>query len=425
MPIAMATALLGLASETQAFEYGPFSLTGFVKAYASRVSNHCERCQRDPDAARQFIWADDIVFGKEFGSKTQRGIQVQPTLAANFDLPQGFKFSAAFAQRWRDGDPDLPGVVYERSATLKHEYYGSLVIGNFVSRGWNRPDSPYASDVGQTVFSDSGAAYGILTHALRYTSRELYVMDGNLVLEGTYAQGDTRWKRNKPEFFELWALWGQGPWVIEAVAQSGKNSAPAAFAKTAFKGLTYFPDRDDALLNGNSQGIFMLLTKYQIGSEYEVSAGLRVNRWSGAYAVALTQGAQAEWNNPFNVNWGAVDAKGVANPGYSARSTDLMLGLRKYINREWQAYAGVTYLGEASTANPRERGQSNTALFGSLGARYDFGNGLTASAALNAVHYGRKGLAPLSMPAHDAFSNIDSRVARKGHWVSFEANYKF
>jgi hypothetical protein len=29
------------------------------------------------------------------------------------------------------------------------------------------------------------------------------------------------------------------------------------------------------------------------------------------------------------------------------------------------------------------------------------------------------------MPAHDAFSNIDSRIAKMGNWVSVEANYKF
>ena len=425
MPVALGAMLLGAAPAARAFEYGPLSLTGFVKVVGAQISNYCERCQREPDAGRHFIWADDIVFGKEFGGEFKRSIQVQPTLAANFDLPQGFKFNAAFSQRWRDGEPDLPGVVYERSASLKHEYYGTVQLGNFLSRGWNRPDFPYASDVGQTVFSDSGAAYGILVDALRYTSRELYVMDGNLVLEGSYAQGDTRFKRNKPRFFEIWALWGSGPLVVEAVAQSGKNSAPAAFAKAAFKGLTYAPLRDDPQLNGNSQGIFMLLAKYQIGTSYEVSGGLRRNRWSGAYAVQLTQGARAEWNNPFNVNWGGFDANGVANPGYAARSTDLMLGLRKYVSREWQAYAGLTYLGKASTANPRERGQSNSAVFGSIGAHYDFFNGLTVSAALNAVHYGRKGLAPLSMPAHDAFSNIDSRIAKKGNWVSVEANYKF
>jgi hypothetical protein len=346
-------------------------------------------------------------------------------LGVKFELPKGFTISGAYSQRYRDGKPDLPGVFYERSATLKHEYYGAVQLGNFLSRGWNRPDFPYASDLGQTVFSDAGAAYGILTKAVRYTSRELFVADGNLVLEATYDQGDTQFKRNKPQLVELWALWASGPLVVEAVVQSSKNGAPAAFAKAGFTGLTPFPDRDDQKLGGSSQGIFMLLTKYQIGTAYELSGGLRFNRWSGAYAVQLTPGAQAQWNNAFNVDWGGFDANGVANPGYSARSMDLMLGLRKYISPKLVAYSGLTYLGRATTANPSERGQSNTALFASLGARYAIVSGLTVSGSLNAVAYGHKGPAPLSMPAHNSFSNVDSRVANRGNWVSVEANYQF
>ena len=230
---------------------------------------------------------------------------------------------------------------------------------------------------------------------------------------------------NKPRLFEVWALWARGPLVVEAIAQSARNGPPAAFAKAPFTGLTPFPERDDKLLGGSGQGMFMLLTKYQIGTAYEVSGGLRFNRWSGAYAVQTTQGALAQWNNPFNVDWNGVDANGVPNPGYSARSIDLMLGLRKYINPKLVGYTGLTYLGKASTDNPSERGQSNSALFASVGARYDLGGGLTVSGSFNAVAYGHKGMAPLSMPAHDAFSTVDSRIAKVGNWVSIEANYQF
>jgi hypothetical protein len=425
LPVALCVATLGAAPAAQAFEWGPFSLTGFAKVSVSHVSNGCEGCQRDPEANRHFIWADDIVFGRKYGGLTSDSIQFQPTLGAKFDLPKGFKFSAAYSQRLRDGKRDLPGVVYERSATLTHEYYGTVVIGNFVSRAWNRADFPYASDVGQTAFSDSGAAYGILTHAVRYTSRELFVAEGNLVLEFTYDQGDTDFKRNKPELYELWALWGRGPLVVEAVVQSSRNGAAGAFAKAGFTGLTPFAGRDDSQLGGNSQGIFMLLAKYQIGTAYELSGGVRVNRWSGAYAVPLTTGPLAQWNNPFNVDWGGVDANGKPNPGYSARSTDFMLGVRKYVNPKLVAYSGLTFLGRASTANPSERGQSNTATFASVGANYNLGQGLSVSGSLNAVWYRKKGLAPLSMPAHNAFSNVDSRVANRGNWVSLEANYRF
>ena len=53
------------------------------------------------------------------------------------------------------------------------------------------------------------------------------------------------------------------------------------------------------------------------------------------------------------------------------------------------------------------------------------GSGLKLTGSLNGVSYSRKGQAPLSMPAHNAFSNVDSRIARRGNWLSVEANYQF
>jgi hypothetical protein len=416
---------LGAASASPAVDFGPFSLNGWVKAGASVVSDYCDQCQRDPLASRQFVWADDLVYGKKYGTDLTHSWQFQPTLTARFNLPRGFRLSGEWSQRFRDGDLDLPGTIYNRSATLKHEDYGALQVGNFLTRGWNRADYPYASDPGQTAFSDAGAAYGINTRAIRYTSRELDFLEGTLVLETTYDRGDRSFQRNKPSFQEYWALWAKGPLVVEGVVQVTRNGPAANFAKAPFTGLTPFGSRDDKQLGGNAQSMVLLLAKYQIGTAYELSGGVRFNRWSGAYAVPVTTGVLAQWNNPFNVDWGGVDANGVPNPGYAARSTDFMLGARKYIDRQWVGYAGATYLGKGRTANPSDRGQNNTALFASLGAKYRHDDNLSFSGSVNAVFYGRKGFAPISMPAHSAFSNIDSRVAKRGNWVTFEANYDF
>jgi hypothetical protein len=416
---------LAAAASSHAIDFGPFSLTGWVKAGVAVASDVCEKCQRDPEASRQFIWADDLVYGKKFGSELSHSWQFQPTLSVKFDLPRGFKLSGEISQRFRDGDLDLPGALYSRNVALKHEDYGTLQVGKFVTRGWNRADFPYASDVGQTAFSDSGAAYGINTNAIRYTTRELDVFEGNLVLEATYDRGDWSFKRNKPSFVEVWALYGKGPLLVEGVVQVTKNGSAGAFAKAPFTGLTPFGGRDDDQLGGNAQAMVLLLAKYQIGTAYELSGGIRHNRWSGAYAVPVTEGVLAQWNNPFNVDWGGFDENGVPNPGYAARSTDLMLGARKYINRQWVGYLGSTYLGKARTDNPRDRGQDNWALIGTLGAKYTHNESLSFSGSVNAVFYGRKGLAPLSMPAHSSFSNIDSRLAKRGNWVTFEANYDF
>ncbi len=89
------------------------------------------------------------------------------------------------------------------------------------------------------------------------------------------------------------------------------------------------------------------------------------------------------------------------------------------------AGVNLVYRGRAETDNPSERGQSNSALFNSVGLKHDFRNGLQLYGSLNAVFYARKGLAPLSMPSHSAFSNVDSRVASQGNWLTLGALYTF
>ena len=86
LPAALCLMGLAAAGTAQAIEFGPFSLTGFAKASAGWVSNGCENCQRDPDATRHFIWADDIVFGRKFGGLTTDSVQIQPTLGGRHSL---------------------------------------------------------------------------------------------------------------------------------------------------------------------------------------------------------------------------------------------------------------------------------------------------------------------------------------------------
>ncbi len=56
---------------------------------------------------------------------------------------------------------------------------------------------------------------------------------------------------------------------------------------------------------------------------------------------------------------------------------------------------------------------------------YDVIPGLRASASVGMVNYGRVGLAPLSMPSHQAFSGIDSRIKKRGNWFGVGATYTF
>jgi predicted porin len=427
----MLVAGLCLSSAAAAIDFGPFSLTGFAKAEVTRVSPYCKdnNCQRDPLAQKEFIWADELVQGKPYGAGTTDVTLLQPYLGFKYALPRGFKVDALLSQRWRDGKEDFKGFWYEKNVAVSHEDYGSLRIGAMTTRSWSFADYPYGSDVNVSdAWASSGAGYGLLTRAIRYTSRTFDVAEGDLVVEGTYDIGESGWKRNEPRLFELWVHYGRGDFVLDAMVQDTENGTPSAFGHGPFTGPFYDPIVDP-LIGGNSQGIAMLMARYKVDARFEILGGLRANRWSGAYAKFLYSAADNPlgnydlWSNAFNVDW-STDLGGGVYKGYSARSVDLMLGAR-YRFGKWIASTGMVHLGAASTDNPSERGQSNSATINTVGLKYEFGNGFEAYGFAGMVHYGRLGLAPTSMPSNSASTNVDSRIKKRGNWVGVGAVYTF
>lgn len=424
---AIAALLLPLTGQALDLNFGPFSLTGFAKAEFTRGSNNCSTCQLFPDEDKQRIWADELVPGRPFGTENETVTLFQPYLGAQFDLGGGFKLYGLLSQRWRDGEVDVPDYLYEANLALSHEDYGSVRLGSMTTRGWSLADFPYGSDIGLSFeWADSGAAYGLLKYAARYTTRPFDVLGGDLVLEATYSPGDTDFKINKPQFWEVWAQYRNGDFGLDFVWQDSRNGRPVAFGQAPFSSLTTNP-ADDSLLGSSRQGIAMLMGRYGLGSGFEVTGGVRRNYWSGAYAVIVGPAAPGQqfdqWNAMFNVDWGGT-RNGVSNPGYAATSVDYLAGLR-YRFGAWTASTGMAYLGKASTDNPSERGQSNWATFNTAGLQYDFGNGLFVYGFGGFVHYGRLGLSPLSMPSNSAFTNVDSRVTRNGNWLGMGALFVF
>lgn len=429
----IAAAALTTAGASHAVDYGPFTLTGFAKAEAVRVTPYCSDCQVVQGADKQFKWADQIASGEHYGAGDTHVVLFEPWLGAKFDLGRGFKLAGLISQRWRDGKEDIPGFWYDKNVAISHEDYGSLRVGSMTTRAWNLADYPYGTNIGVAdVWASSGAGYGLLTNAARVTSRILDVFDGDLVLEATYDRGNTGFKIHKPRFFELYAQFHKGDLVVDAAYQDARNGNPQAWGHGPFSGLTPFAV-DDAKLGPSGQSIAMVMARYNVDSRIEVTAGLRRNRWSGAHAVVTTAGPPNDiWNNPFNVDWGGAlafpQADGstllVSNPGYAAVSTDLMAGLR-YKTGPWTAHTGLTYLGQASTRNPSERGQRNSALVNTVGLSYTLTEGLQLYGLAGMVHYGRQGLAPMSMPGNAAFTNVDARVSTTGHWFGAGAVYVF
>ena len=442
-PSVVAAALLS-ATASQALDIGPFSLNGFAKVEFSRVSNNCPDCQRFPQENKQRFWADELVPGTEFKTREVHVTLMQPYLGVKFDLGKGFKLSGLLSQRWRDGKADIPGFWYDRNIALSHEDHGSVRLGAMTTRAWSLADYPYGSNVGVAdVWGSAGAGYGLLTRAVRATTRPLDVLDGDLVLEATYANGDTGFKTNKPRFWEFYAQFHRGDLVVDAMAQDTRNGTPAAWSHGPFTGLTPF-SADDSKLGGSGQSMAMVMARYQLTSAIELSGGLRRNRWSGAYAVITKfENNTAQWNNMFNVDW-RKDLGGGIFRGYPATSTDAMLGLR-YRTGPWVAHTGMAYLGKGSTDNPTESGQSNSALVNAFGLAYEFGEqlrGLQVYGLAGMVRYGLAAqsagcnglasrapgtcsLAPISMPGNAAFTNVDARVARNGNWFGMGVVYAF
>ena len=444
-----ATLLAALLASTasHAIDFGPdgmFSFTGFGQVVVEQQSNYCFKCQVSPDTGRHKSWTDAILQGSSYGTVINTNYQFQPYLGAKLDLGKGFKLSGLVSQNFRQswvngmdqevryvsGAIDQPGFWRELNVALSHEEYGRLTIGHMGTRAYGEASFPYGSNIGLSDhWAVSGAAYGLLTNAIRYESRIIDFAGGDLILEATYDQGKTGSTLHKPVFWELHAKLYRGPLHLQVTVQDTKNGAAQAYGKGPFVGLTTNTTYDtNPLLKDTSQGLAMVMARYFVDSQLELSGGIRRNWWSGADEVFLplpgTINPTGElYNSMFNVDFNSAGV-GVPGAGVSASSVDIMLGARYKIG-QWTPSLGFVHLGKAETSNPTPRGQGNSALFTALGLQYDFGNGAKIDFTYGAVQYAYKGLAPLSMPAHDAFTAIDSRVTQHGNWLSVGFIYTF
>ena len=418
-----------LASQsTWAIDLGPFTLTGFAKAEVSRASNQCDDCQLNAGESRHRPWADALAEGKPFGSQNGHVTLFQPYLSTKaFDLGNGFKLKGLLSQRWRDGKQDIEGVLYEKNATLQHDDYGSIQVGAFPTRSWSVADYPYGTNVGiADSWASSGAGYGLLQRAIRVGLPLMDVAQGDLHIEATYDAGDSNAQVRKPAFYEVYAKYVKGPLTLDAIAQNASNGQAVAWGHAPFVAATtqapfIGQDGKALLVDGNKQSIVMLMARYQLNAKTDLYGGIRHNRWSGTKAVVTGYVApNALWNDMFN-----VDGVTGSNKAYKASSTDISLGAVYRFAPKWNVNTGMVYLGKASTANPVERGQSNTMLLNTLGVGYEIQPGFSVYSFAGMVNFGQKGLAPLSMPGHAAFTGVDSRVAKSGNWMGAGLVYTF
>jgi hypothetical protein len=416
--------LVLLPSLSLAADFGIFNITGFAKIDATRAANQCSNCQFNANEDRHRPWADELAQGVPYGTANGNLTLFQPYIGTKeFNLGGGFKIKGLLSQRWRDGKQDIQGVLYERNATVLHEDYGLVQLGAFPTRGWSTADFPYGTNLGiADAWASSGAGYGLLTNAVRYGSPLLDVGGGDLYLEATHDGGHADAKVRKPAFYELYAKYVKGPWMVDAMAQSAENGQAMAWGHGPFIGVSTTQPFNGNIVDGNRQSIVMLMARYQLNAKTDLFGGVRHNRWSGSKGVITGETTPGSgvytWNNMFN-----VDNATATGRGYSASTTDFSVGVIHRFMPKWSVRAGGVYLGKASTSNPVERGQSNDMMLGTLGLGYEVQPGMSVYGFVGAVQYGRQGLAPLSMPSHASFTGVDSRVAKSGNWAGVGVVY--
>ncbi|AGX87703.1 hypothetical protein Cenrod_1618 [Candidatus Symbiobacter mobilis CR] len=402
-----------------------FVFGGFAEIRLGMRSNYCADCQWIPGQSKETPWSDAVIPGREFHSVGTTFTQIHPELAAWYPLGRGYKLGAVISQRWRNGEIDVPnmgsswtGYWYKKLIALNHDDFGKWQIGHMMTQAWSRSDAMGNDSSLSGPLSATGAGYGMLTNAIRYTAPTVDVAKGTMTLEFTYDRGNRNFKVHTPHFLEVYGQYKQGNWLFEGIYQTTRNGTPTAWGQGPFRGLTPFnADGNNPDLVEASQGITMLMARYELDKATELMGAVRRNTWSGVDAVAVTTNP-AGWNNMFNVDWSDVTyADGKKFPGYGANSVDLMLGF-KHVSGRWTTMGGLVYLGAASTDNPSERGQSNSSLVGGFGMEYDLGNKVKLTFQTGAVHYARLGLTPMSLGSNEGLNYSDSRITRDSNWYT-------
>ena len=120
-------------------------------------------------------------------------------------------------------------------------------------------DYPFGTDIGLAdPWASSGAGYGLLTRAVRYTSRAFDVAEGDLVVEGTYDIGESGWERNKPRFLGAVGPLRQGRPGARPDLPGHAATARRARSATARSPACSTTRAFDSQLGGSSQGIAMV-----------------------------------------------------------------------------------------------------------------------------------------------------------------------
>jgi len=437
----LAAAIALLAAPALAEQFGPLEVLGFVKDEYSLCDNCSSglvnRSSYDPRGV--LMPPDPMVNQGGDSEETGRNLfLLQLSLGLSHEFDNAVEIEAMATGRMRNSDADIyDNWLIDLYAGASHPRFGSLQVGKMASRSWSRSDS-FAYPLGlSSPWAESGAGYGVFPEAVRYATREYEIGVGKIRFEGSYAQADKRKPLNPeslvkgppdPWLFEIFIQYSNQKNLIELIYQQSDGGRQSSFSKGAFYGAqgntngpVSSPDYE-----APSESVLILQGNYWMNERWKFSYGLKRSEWSGQaqqcdYGPVTIAESQCYWDQPgFNYS-------SEINKNYDAVSWDLMLGAA-YTRDKWTYTLGGVYLNEASTKNPTEWGQDNTATFLNLGIYRkmpEIYRNVEFYAGLGRVMYARQGPAPLSMPNNTAFGGVDPRTSESGNFLTLGANFTF
>ncbi len=437
----LAAAIALLAAPALAEQFGPLEILGFVKDEYSLCDNCSSglvnRSSYDPRGV--LMPPDPMVNQGGDSEETGRNLfLLQLSLGLSHEFDNAVEIEAMATGRMRNSDADIyDNWLIDLYAGASHPRFGSLQVGKMASRSWSRSDS-FAYPLGlSSPWAESGAGYGVFPEAVRYATREYEIGVGKIRFEGSYAQADKRKPLNPeslvkgppdPWLFEIFIQYSNQKNLVELIYQQSDGGRQSSFSKGAFYGAqgntngpVSSPDYE-----APSESVLILQGNYWMNERWKFSYGLKRSEWSGQaqqcdYGPVTIAESQCYWDQPgFNYS-------SEINKNYDAVSWDLMLGAA-YTRDKWTYTLGGVYLNEASTKNPTEWGQDNTATFLNLGIYRkmpEIYRNVEFYAGLGRVMYARQGPAPLSMPNNTAFGGVDPRTSESGNFLTLGANFTF
>ena len=417
-----------------------FDITGFTKHEWTRSASGARVV---PDDLSTYVFDARNALSKPTESQTRRASRdaqlsmQQVSLGWNKETAGAVSMEARLTYRWRSSDAltffDTPDVDYLQSngSPLKRDYtekfvgigrpdLGSIKYGTQLSRSWSRSDA-FSFPIGQSgTWADSGAGFGIFPSALRLTSPMFEDGSGKLTGEITLATDKINTfmverpsnpvlafspNPTKPRATELFLQFSNSKNLIELTVQSAKGAKQTAFGKSALIGWIGDPDTLPASATTPrnaatpSQSVVILQGNHWANPQNMYTWGVRRSQWSGSAASCNYSHTRREciFGLDTGFNYGSAADSYL---GYKASTFDAMLGWSHYRGPYTYTLSGV-YFGRASSKNPVEWGQSNSAVHFNLGiARKvpEVNKGLTVTAGIGHSIFDKIGPAPVSMP---------------------------